>query len=215
MKIETLRKKNIINAVVVVVLFGVFVASIFYSGSRNEALQKEAQMVKSAGMQLNAQARDLKSKTIEFKKYRENWPLIPQNRKISSGIKMDDVNAKLSSVAEKYNIYNPTIKVSLPEPINGGLFDRATLNVLFAKVNLTFEALDDARAINFLNDFISILPGYAVLTKVDMSKGKDYENQDLVAISMGRGLPAIKSSVDISWYALKAKEIKAQEGGAQ
>lgn len=212
MKIESLKRRNIVNFSAAVILLGLFIFSIYYNSGHNEELQREATMAASAVGQIKAQTNDLQSKTREFKKYREIWPEISESKKNTIGIKMDDINSKLTSIGEKYTIMAPSIKVSLPENMNGGLFDRSTVNVLFSKMNLYFEALDDARAMGFLMEFLAAMPGYPVLSEFNMTKNRDYTSQDLVAISQGRGVAAIRCNVTVSWYALKAKEIKPQEG---
>ncbi len=210
MKIELLRKKNIINFSSSLLLLSAFVASVIYSSYKNQDLSRKIEDLKSETSQIISQTQELQSKTMELKRYKTLWPTLTENKKNTAGIKMDDVNAKLAAMAEKYTIINPAIKVSLPENLSGGLFERSRINVLFTTINLNFEAVDDARALGFLADFSASLPGYAVLNRMDIVRSKEYTNQDLVQISVGKGGGAIKSSVDISWYAFKEKE-KSQE----
>ncbi len=205
MKIPALRRKIIIACVILISLIATLVSVIVYNISQEDNLQNRIQKIRRDTNEVRGKITELQSKTIEIKKYRESWSGISANKKNVNGIKMDDVNAKLASVAEKYGIIQPSIKVTLPETLKDGIFNRATVNVLFTTVNLTFEATDDISAISFIEEFISYLPGYKVVNSADIRKIKSYTDQDLIALSIGKGTGAVSGKVDFFWYAYKDK----------
>jgi hypothetical protein len=119
---------------------------------------------------------------------------------------MDEVNANLAAIAEKYTISNPVIKVALPETMKDGLFKRATVNILLTTVNLSFSAVNDIKALAFISEFLDSLPGYVIVTNLDLRKGKQYTEKDLVDISTGKSFGAITGRVDFTWYVYKKKD---------
>ncbi len=211
MRIIDLRKKIIVNfsasgalLLIVGVIFG------FYLKEKS-GVESKIEKIKSETSALKNQASEFESKTTEVKKYRELWENLTPNKKITSGIKMDDVNTKLATIADKYTISDPAIKVTMPEVLKDGIFKRDTVSVLFTTVNLTFSAVNDVKALLFISEFLESLQGYPVVTNLEIRKAKNYTSQDFVSISSGKFSGAISGKVDFSWYAYKDDEKKSDE----
>lgn len=212
MKILILRKKNIISFSISGVLALMCGAGVFYTFNQQDALKGKIDAITREASQVRAEAADLESKTSELKKYKKLWSNLTDNRKITVGIKMDDVNAKLATLAEKYAISSQTIKVTLPEVMKGGVFDRSTITVVSTTANLNFQAVNDVKALSFVEEFINSLPGYAVVTGVQIKKGeKGYTTDDLVAISTGKGIGLVSGKVDFIWYAFRSKDTEVKK----
>jgi hypothetical protein len=209
-KIQSLRKKNIINFSLTIFLLAVFIAIILFVNFQNNNLRQDIDRTKNQTSQIRNQGVEIESKTIEIKKYKELWKTIEDNKKNITGIKVDDVNKTLDSLGEKYSITKPVIKITLPEALNDGIFFRQTINVLFSKITLSFNALDDAKAIMFLSELTSSLPGYLVVNNFEIKKGKNYSSQDLIDISVGKISGTIEAKADILWYSFKEKETKPE-----
>ena len=182
-----------------------------YYLSEKGTVQGKVDKIKSETSSFKTQAVELESKTTEAKKYQTLWKKLTDNKKNTGGIKMDDVNAKLVSAAEKYNITGTNIRVTLPEVLKDGLFNRATVQVLFTTVNLTFSSVNDIKALLFVNEFIESLPGYPIITAFEIRKNKDYTTQDFIDISSGKSSGAINGKLDFFWYAYKELEKKTGE----
>jgi hypothetical protein len=206
MKILDLRKKNITSFSISGALFFILALGIFYNFYKKSSLEAKISKINSEASQIKNETAELESKAIELKKYRLLWNNLTDGKKSTNGIKMDEINAKLTSIAEKYTIISPLIKVTLPETLNGGLFDRSKINVLSTTVNLNFRAIDDVKALSFIVEFIESLPGYPVITNLQIKKDKSYTNDDLIALSSGKGGGAVSGKVDFFWYAFKNKE---------
>lgn len=206
MKIIDLRKKNIVSLSISGVLLLIFGAGIFYNIHQRRVLQGDIDKINAETLKIRNETTDLESKATELKKYRQLWGQISDAKKITGGIKMDEINGKLSSIAEKYSIISPTIKVTLPETLKGGLFDREIITVLLSTVNLSFNAANDIKALLFISEFIESLPGYTVITNLQLKKVKDYTTQDLIDLSTGKTSGNVTSNIDFYWYAFKVKE---------
>jgi len=209
-KIENLRKKNIFNFSLSALLFLALCAIIFYVNYQNSHSQKEIDDIKKQTLLIRNQGNEIQSKTIEIKKYKELWKTIDENKRNTFGIKVDDVNKSLDVLSEKYSITKPAIKITLPEALNDGIFFRQTISVLFSRITLSFIALDDAKAIMFLKEFTSSIPGYLIVNNFEIRKGKNYSTQDLIDISTGKSFGIIDVKADIMWYSFKEKETKAE-----
>jgi hypothetical protein len=213
MKISSLRKKIIINFSVTGVLVVTFGLSIFFNSyQKNSSKEKTEEIIKET-MELEKKTTDLQKKTIEIKRYISLWLNLSDNKKSTNGIKMDDINATLVSVADKYSIKNPEIKVALPETLKDGLFNRSTISVSFTTANLNFRAVSDTKALLFIEELFKSIPGYQVITNLDLKKDKDYTTEDLIALSSGKSSGNVSAKVDFFWYSFKNKspEVKAPD----
>ncbi len=213
MKIDKLKKKTFTNlagsAFLIIVLF----LTIFY----NVNLVKESKnKIDKANQEANsfiAETALIESKFSEVRKYQKLWTEISNNKKSMNGIKIDDINNNLKKLSENYNIYDPSIQVSLPENLNDNIFNRPSISVLFSKINLNFSAIDDVSAINFINDFVNSFYGYGVVVNFTIKKSKKYSAQDLVNITKGTPSASISGQAEIYLYSYKDKETNKKDNG--
>lgn len=211
MKIPTLKKQITRNFSVVGVFVVVFVGIFYFYSNRKNVVQKKIDGINAETSQISAELSDLQSKTAEIKKYKDMWLKISRNQKDVSGIRIDEINSLLDKTASKYSITDHSIKLSLPEVIKGGVFDRKTINVMITNASITFTAANDVKAVMFIDDFISSLKGYPVITSFIISKNKDYANEDLIKLSNGTSNGVIGGKVDFFWYIYKDPEKKDDE----
>lgn len=204
-KTQKLRRNIIINllaSLILLIILGLFFFYVLRSSSNN---LREIQVIKMSTMQLKSKTIELEQKIKDAKKYREIWQEIELNKKIIKSIKIDEINKILKDTSDKYNISKTDIQVILPSELNEGIFLRKTIKTLHTTGILSFEALDDTKAILFTKEFFEQLPGYVIITSFKMSKSKSYSNQDLVAISSGASSPALKVDIKFSWYTYRDK----------
>ena len=206
MKTQKLRRNIIINLSASLALMLIAASIIFYTFEHTANSDTEIAKIRSTAIEIKSQARELESKTNDAKKYKEVWKTIGDNRKSTQVIKMEEVNAILDSLAEKYTISNYNLQVVLPENLNSGIFNRKTLDVTYTSGTMSFDALSDVRALSFIIEFFNKLPGYPIITNIEFGKTQPYNNLDLVNISLGKNAAAVKAKISFSWYTFKEKE---------
>lgn len=205
MKIQRLHRNIVINLIasgaLVVIAIGVFL----YITNKQDSSQIEVNKIHNETSEIRSQSQELESQTKDARKYKDIWKVLSENKKSTQGIKMDEVNSSLASLAEKYSIYNPSIQVLLPETLETGVFQRKTLSVSYSSGTLSFEALSDVKALSFINEFFSKLPGYTVISTIEMGKLRKYAPDDYVNISLGKNPGILKVKVNFSWYVYHEK----------
>jgi len=211
MKIPALKKQITRNFSIVGIFALTFVVIFYYYSHRKSSVQNKINSINAETSQINAELSDLQSRTAEIKKYKDMWLKITRSQKDTSGIKIDVINESLAKIAEKYSITDQNIKLSLPEVVKGGIFDRKTIGVMMTTANITFTAASDVKAMMFIDEFISSLKGYPVITSFSISKGKDYTNEDLVKLSNGTSVGNVAGKIDFYWYIYKEPEKKENE----
>lgn len=211
MKIQILKKRIIKNFLVAGVFTIIFSSTFYFYHSKKSGVESKISAINEETSQFNIELADLQSKTAEIKKYKDLWQTIPANKKNTEGIKIDEINAKLTSIANKYGISNPKIKLSLPEIIKAGVFDLKTANVMITTASINFTAINDIKATMFANEFLNSLQGYQVVTSFNISKTKEYTLQELLDVSTGRSSGAVNGKIDFFWYVYKDLEKKPSE----
>jgi hypothetical protein len=208
MQIAQLKRKVTINLIITGILLVILSGSIFLNFFQKSSLQKSIEKINNETSEIKNKASDLQNKTLELKKYVSLWSSINEKKKNANGIKMDEVNLILSDVASKYSISNPQLKVNLPEPVQGRLFDHNTITVLLTSVVLNFKAANDIKALSFVTDFLNSLNGYKIVTNLEIKKDKDYSIEDLVNISSGKTSGNVSGKIEFFWYVNKIKDFQ-------
>ena len=73
--------------------------------------------------------------------------------------------------------------------------------------SITFEALTDKLAVDFLRDFINLLPGYVIVNNLELRRGAEsYGDDALVKISNGEFLNLVSGKIDFSWYYIRPRQ---------
>lgn len=205
MKITRLRRNITINLSASLFLIAIAVGIFFYTTNKNEISTQEVNKIRIETSVIHSQAQELESQSNDARKYKEVWKVLNENKKNTQGIKMEEVNNMLGTLAEKYSIYSPSLQVLLPENLESGVFQRKTLSVSHSSGTLSFEALSDVRALTFMADFFNRLPGYTVITSLEMGKMRKYNDEDLVNISLGKNPSILRVKIVFSWYVYRDK----------
>lgn len=207
MRIIQIKKRIAISSVIAASFAGLLTLGINYSNEQNDSVVERIGRVQSENSQIKSKTEEFKNRSIEIQKYSTLWKQIPQNRKSSDGIKMNDINTTLSKLAGKYVIHNQSIKLNVPEIIDFGPFNRKSYNTVVATSSIDFIAVDDVRALQFLDEFFKEAPGYQIITSLSLKKTRDYKNDDFIGISRNSSeAGAILGKVDFVWYAFKRKD---------
>ncbi|MSP33603.1 MAG: hypothetical protein EXR06_01715 [Rickettsiales bacterium] len=205
MKIQHLRRNITINLIASSVLIATAIGIYYYITNKQDLTNKEIQKIHGEIGEIKSQTEELESQSLDARKYKDVWKTISENKKSTQGIKMDEVNPMLESLAEKYNIFAPSIQVVLPENLDGGIFQRKTLGVSYSSGTLSFEALSDIKAIAFISEFFNKLPGYTFISTLEMIKPHKYTPEDLINVSVGKSPGILRVKIVFGWYVYREK----------
>ncbi len=205
MKIQQLRRKIAINFIASVALLAAAAIVAFYISNKQKYSDQEIDQIHREASVIRSQTQELESQTSQARKYKEVWKTLSDNKKSTRGIRMDDVNKIIGNLADKYNLYAPSIQVVLPENLDAGVFQRKTINVSYSSVTLSFDALSDVKALAFISEFFNKLPGYTVISSIEMTKSRKYNQEDFINISLGKNPSILKVKVLFAWYIFHEK----------
>jgi hypothetical protein len=203
MKIDKLKKQikySIVSIVVLVTLVSVLLAMYVYIN--NSFLDQYDKIIMDIA-DIKNKTQEIEQKTQQNKKYMEMWSKISQNKKSLEGIKVDEINKLVANLGEKYSITSTVFKISVPDNFPSSVYKNETISLLYTIGELTFKSFHDVKAIQFVNEFTKFLHGYAIITKFEFNKEKDYEIKDYFDISTGKISGAIQGRLIFSWYVYK------------
>jgi cell division protein FtsL len=206
-KIFFLKKKVVFSIIVTSIVFVGIMLMLFYRNYKIQQNNVDIKNIKSQISSLKNKSDNIEDQIKNIKKYKEIWITSESRRKDFDGIKIADFNQSFKLLTEKYKLFKPTIKISAPEILEKGVYNVQTLSVNLVNCQISFQSLTDRIAIDFINNFFTILPGYVVIEDLSMEKTKKdgYSNQDLIDISTGELKGLTETKVNFYWYFLKRK----------
>lgn len=199
--------KNIIvfNLSLVTALIAIFVGiSIFIFNLNNIALKKIVTINLQIN-QINVENKKNNNRLLNIIKYEKKWSQLPDKYKSTQIIRSNQVNQIISKVSQKYHIKDVSFTMDVPSKLSTSKFKKDSVEVYLTSGNMSFEASDDVKAMSFIKDFFSTLPGNIVIENISLTKPSNYSNNDYVAISKNGYLSKIRARVKFYWYSNKDK----------
>lgn len=207
MKISALKRTIVINSIILVVSIVIFICCIFFSIYQIKSSSEQANKINSETDLIKSKTQSIIGKSSQAKKYKDLYTQISKEKRTNfSGIKMDEINIKLKTIGDKYNITSREIKIAVPENLKDEPFKIKSFSVLLTTVTLNFRAYTDDRVFLFVREFLKSLNGFTILTIFDIRKDKEYSEDNLVNISAGSGNGNIIAKVEFYWYAFKEED---------
>ena len=209
MQIAIIRKKIIKNIAVTIVFITFLAGLIFLKIYRENLLQERIKAIENEAIKTSQQATEMEQKATEAKKYRDVWKTLSNEKKMIAGIKSEKVTETIDIIAEKHSSQVDSVKLSIPQNMQGESFDYKTVAIVASKVTLFFRVFTDIDALNFLIDLKKSIPNYIVFKAVEIKKEKKYEQEDYLNIAIKKPGGLIICKAEFIIYAYKDKEKEA------
>ena len=208
MKITNLKQKIKINAIIaVLMLISIFSVAFFYNYFDTN-FQSEKLKLNDEISGIKSKISEIEGKSQENKKYKEIWKKITSKKKLSTGIKNEEVEKIRTNLAQKYLINDSKLKMNVPENLPNNVFKNETLDILYTEGELTFFSYNDVKAIQFAEEFYKSLHGYVIIKNFELKREKKYEAKDLKEISTGKNQGHISGKIEFAWYVFKENKAK-------
>jgi len=203
MKINKLKKKLTISLIVTFAMLTSIGGLIFMYFFLNSSFLNQYDKIIMEVANIKNKTSEIEKKSLENKKYMQLWSQINESKKSMIGIKVEDMKKIIDNLAEKYSISNTTFKVSVPENYSPSIYKNETISILYTIVEISFNSYHDVKAIQFVNEIMSNIHGYPIITKFELNKDNDYSVKDYFDISTGKIFGSIRSKLVFSWYVYK------------
>jgi hypothetical protein len=212
-KIAYLKRRATFNIFTTAALLLVVVVIIFYSQYIKKANEEDIAFFNSRITDLQNKSANIEAMISDAKKYKQIWLKADDKKKNFSSVKISDVNETFKNLVEKYSISESSINISVPEILKDGVYNRQVLDVYLINFVISFNAITDRVAVDFINSFINTLPGYVVISDVSIKKSQKagYNESDLINISNGKINGLTSTKINLSWYFLKRKVTNQQQ----
>lgn len=212
-KLQSLKKQLVKNAIIMSVAVSVTGAIAFSVFSWSSGTLEEAQQAQN---RLNAAERDVNSRTLkneDARKYLELYQRITgedEQSKISnlSRQKAQEWNV---AVSKRLNINNGKGSFGSEAVITAEPFKKKTLQGISSLVKLEFETLTDTQVYAYLDTLLQDFPGYVKITKFSMEKDGEINDAVLRAAGSGRFPNLVKTQIEFYWIGVR--EVTPEEDG--
>jgi hypothetical protein len=207
MKLETIKKKIVINSVTLLILLAIMACGVFfYIKFNNESSIKISKIYNQKNL-YQQEIYKLQNQAAEYLKYTEIWNDLDIKKKQFEEIKSDKINKLIEKISKKYSIKDAKITLSVPKKVSNPIFDNlTTISLMSTIIDISYFSLTDINSINFINNFISNLSGQKIISSLSIKKEKNYTVQDFGNISAGRSSGNIKTNIRIYWYPYEEKK---------
>jgi hypothetical protein len=203
MKLERTKKTILFSMIIATVLAILIAGLVFFYFHINSSFLDQYDRILIDISDIKNKTKELEKKSIENQKYIEMWSKISEKKKSFSGVKVDELNNIVNDIAEKYSVNNPRLKINVPENFPTTVYRNETLSIIYTTGEIIFTSYHDLSAIQFVNEFIDKLNGYAIISKFEIKKTNDYAVKDYFDISSGKSVGNINGRVVFEWYVFK------------
>ena len=208
-KIDYFKRKIVVRSAIFVLMVISVLSATIYHIKIQQYDDLKISNIKNQIDDLKKKSSDIKKMVQDATRFKLLWKQTDVRKKNFTEIKIASINEQFVALTKKYNISKPVINISVPEALDGGVWATKSLGVNLINFNITFEALTDVMAMDFLSDFINSLPSYVIINNFEIKKPTKggYSDDGLIKISNGEFSGLVIGKIDFSWYYLKPKTI--------
>ncbi|MCE3255865.1 MAG: hypothetical protein K0R25_1359 [Rickettsiaceae bacterium] len=205
-KISGLKKRIITAICFVLASIAAIIAIIAYHNISSQFYQNQLSDFTTQVEDLKNKVSNIETRLREVQKYKQFWIDADNKKKdFLREIKISEVRDVFDSMAAKYGI-NPSITISPPEVLQNGVYKGRVLETNVVNCTISLETPTDTIAANFIDEFLTTFTGYTIINDISVKKSKkEYTEEDLINISMGKNTGSVSTKVSFSWYFLKYK----------
>jgi hypothetical protein len=203
MKLERTKKTILFSMIIASTLAVLIAGLVFFYFHINSSFLDQYDRIIIDISDIKNKTKELEKKSIENQKYIEMWSKISEKKKSFTGVRIDELNNIINDIAEKYSINNPKLKINVPENFPTTVYRNETLTIIYTTGEINFTSYHDINAIQFVDEFIEKLNGYAIISKFEIKKNNEYIIKDYFDISSGKSVGNINGRIVFEWYVFK------------
>ncbi len=200
MKNNRHKKTIIINSAISVILITAFISILVFILGLSNASSDKIRKINHEITDINNQTRKNNKKLIDINRYEENWSKLSEQSKSTKVLRSNEVKKLVAQISQKHHIKNIQFAMNVATKLPGGQFNKKSIKVFLTSGTISFGASDDVRALKFIKELFSSLPGNIIIGSLSLTKIRNYSDKDYIAISRKGGLSKIKSRVKFYWY---------------
>jgi hypothetical protein len=204
-KMQLLKKQLVKCSLIAAVAASASSAVAYSVYSWSDSVLSEKQKLERDLSRTRGNVNSLESKHREAQQYLEFYSKITSD---SEQDKISDLSRQkaevwLKSAATRSNIMNMDGKVEPIEWIDSPAFKKQTFEGITSKVLLTFDAMTDEQAYQFMQDVERGFPGYIKITHFKLKKNKEIDDAVLIGAGKGDFPPLVTGELGFNWIGVR------------
>jgi hypothetical protein len=233
MKIQKLQHDLIVRLLISTAVLVVAVIGVYYLRVKVYQLEERYNWLKSDAMSLSRKLDSLNKRTLEFSDAVRVWESMTPGQKQLQGLQLTKAKALLETLQAQLKLNEMNISFSKPEEVSGAEESPATAPAIGAKaplppaqeensivgeikiassnVSITFKALSDEYAYDFIHGLQHQFPGYVHIKTLTIAQEGKMTKETIQRIADGEFPAMVAVTVDFNWQDLRYIPVVAKD----
>lgn len=198
-----------IKIIIEILLITVFIGGVFLFRYLSEksinAHIDRLKEINSEISRLEFDTKNIEGKVAEVRIYKKRWDKSSLDLMGLTAMKENYLENRINSLTSKYKIHNFSLKLEKDKKTDVNSLNLKNLYLNSTNGKMSFSAITDIEGINFIQDFISKLSGFFIISKITIKKKQNkYNSENILEIKAGdKEKFIIDFNIDFTWYAIK------------
>lgn len=213
MKLETFRKKTLVETGIIAAIVLVASGIIYFLGSVSDDYEQQNNSMKA---QVDSIATDMKNLKTKYYNIKQNIGLYEEIQKKQS---LGQLTITRQAMMDKFNLFrsqillmNMRLSMSSIQEMGEAQFRRKTNAVNWSEVTVGMDALSDEHIYGLIKTIQENLPGISAISRLSIAKTGSLSETTLRAVSEKGPVPLVKADMKFVWFGINP--VEAAEGTA-
>jgi hypothetical protein len=206
-KLRTYIIKIIIEILFIVTFMGGVFLFIYLSEKSIISHEDRLKEINNKISRLEIDTRNIKGKVEEVRIYKKRWDKSSLDLMGLTAMKDSYLKDRINSLTSKYKIHNFSLTTQKSQKTDINSLNLKSLYLNATNGKMSFSAITDIEGINFIQDVISKLSGFFIISKIMIEKSQNkYNSKNILKIKIGdKEQFIIDFNIDFTWYAIKKR----------
>lgn len=203
-KLERLKKKVIIEGIILVVFLGLIGTGAYVLSSMHDAIAQEQTQLDASIHTISAQISEEEKKIGVVRSSLEEFNAL-KSRLDAGGLSIDRSKAEavLNTLRTKYRVSNFQATVSAEQLITGEGYDGKTVEMSQSDIKMDFNAMSDVHVFSLMEELKTLLPGYVRVYDFSIRRPEKLTPEHFAAMTKGETPALVNAKISAVWIGLR------------
>jgi hypothetical protein len=203
------KQRSLINKIIasIIVLISLIIAifsSFSYVFSNIKMAKQELTSLKLYTNKLEQTIKDIEDQERTANKYIKIWNELPEIKRQTNGIKLNEIKNLLQDLTESYNFKNINITAEAPTELVG-IFSKGNVGTSTILITIEFNTFFDTYVYKFVEEVVKKLPGNTIIDEIFIKKVFEINEKYLQTANKNMKQLPIQARTKIRLYGINKK----------
>jgi len=202
MQIQQLRKLVIVRSTVYLSIFACVAVGMLYLSQVDTTTTEKLQWLRNDINALKAKLDGMNQKTLELSEAIKAWEKLPAEQHDLDGLRINAAKDLLDKLQVRYGLSNIKTSFSKPQELTEG-YNVENMKVVASTVTISFGALTDEQALQFLATLQENFPGYIQVRSFNLKTDRPITREVVEEVAKGQFPALVTGDIDFQWQDLR------------